>query len=57
MIKVLCVIKILGEEVHLLLAKKVLETSWPMLAEEFNKPYMQELAAFIDGRELSLIHI
>ena len=43
MIKILCVIKILGEEVHLLLAKKVLETSWPMLAEEFNKPYMQEL--------------
>lgn len=51
MIKVLCVIKILGEEVHFLLAENFLETSWPILAEEFNKPYMQELAAFIDGRE------
>jgi uracil-DNA glycosylase len=34
-----------------LLAKKSLEVGWPMLAEELDKPYMLELAAFIDGRE------
>jgi uracil-DNA glycosylase len=45
------VIKVLRVEVLLLLVKKSLETTWPVLAEEFDKPYMQELAAFIDGRE------
>ena len=34
-----------------MLAKKSLEVVWPMLAEELDKPYMLELAAFIDGRE------
>jgi uracil-DNA glycosylase len=45
------VIKVLSVEVLLLLVKKSLETTWPVLAEEFDKPYMQELAAFIGGRE------
>ena len=35
----------------MLLTKKTLETSWPILAKEFDKPYMQKLAAFIDRRE------
>jgi uracil-DNA glycosylase len=34
-----------------LLTKKTLETTWPILAKEFDKPYMQQLAAFIDRRE------
>jgi uracil-DNA glycosylase len=45
------VIKVLRVEVLLLLVKKSLETSWPVLADELDKPYMQELAAFINGRE------
>lgn len=44
-------IKVLRVEVLLLLVKKSLETSWPVLADELDKPYMQELAAFINGRE------
>ena len=35
----------------MLLVKKSLETNWPVLADELDKPYMQELAAFINGRE------
>jgi uracil-DNA glycosylase len=45
------VIKVLRVEVLLLLVKKSLETNWPVLADELDKPYMQELAAFINGRE------
>ena len=41
----------LRDEAPLLLAKKKLVTSWPMLADEFDRPYMQELAVFIAGRE------
>jgi uracil-DNA glycosylase len=41
----------------LLLGKNFIETGWPMLAEEFDKPYMQALAAFIDGREADGVRV
>jgi uracil-DNA glycosylase len=51
------VIKTLIREVKLLFTKKTLEAPWPKLAEEFDKPYMQRLIAYIAQRESAGVQV